>query len=252
MDEILEIVAELGVKLHPDRIEAIAGKIASLGSFNDFFRAKSSFGPNVDNMLIQRFERAWQKYSYIKPSELSIALRSSSWTSSLHNMKSSVELVWTGPSTGVVPVRHTEQVLCQVIRSSTKKLYIVSYVAHKVDIIIRELCNAAERGVSINLIFEASTEHGGAVSFDSVRTMQKTVSTANIFVWEKTGPSVGSVHAKCAVADGQLSFITSANFTTAAMERNMELGVLVEGGHIPVNLERHLEALIYTGTVQKV
>lgn len=252
MNEILQIVAELGMKLHPDRIEAIAGKIASLGSFNDFSRAKSSFGPNVDNMFIQRFERAWQKYSYIGPAELSIALRSSSCTSSLHNMKSSVELVWTGPSTGVVPVRHTEQVLCQVIRSSTKKLYIVSYVAYKVDTIIRELCDAAERGVNINLIFESSTEHGGTVSFDSVGAMKKTVSTANMYVWKKTGQTVGSVHAKCAVADGKLSFITSANFTAAAMERNMELGVLVEGGHIPQNLERHLEALIYTGTVQKV
>lgn len=252
MNEIFQIVAELGMKLHPDRIGAIAEKIASLGSFKDFSRAKTSFGPNADNILILRFERAWQKHSHITPAELSIALRSSSWTSSLHNMKSSVELVWTGPSTGIVPIRHTEQVLCQVIRSSVKKLYIVSYVAYKVETIIHELCNAAERGVSINLIFESSTEHGGTVSFDSVEAMKKTVSTANIYVWKKTGQLVGSVHAKCAVADGQISFITSANFTAAAMERNMELGVLVEGGHIPQNLERHLEALIVTGTVQRV
>lgn len=252
MNEIFRIVAELGMKLHPERIDAIATKIETLGSFKDFSKSKSSFGPNVDSMLIQRFERAWQNSSHVKPAELSIALRSSSYTSSMHNMKSSSELVWTGPSTGIVPVRHTEQVLCQVIRSATKKLYIVSYVAHKVESIVRELNKAADRGVSINFILESSTEYGGAVSFDSVGVMKKSISTANVYVWKKNDQVVGAVHAKCAVADGKLSFITSANFTASAMEKNMELGVLIDGGHIPESLEHHLEALIYTGLVQKV
>ena len=66
------------------------------------------------------------------------------------------------------------------------------------------------------------------------------------------GRPIGSVHAKCAVADDRIAFLTSANLSEAAMERNMELGVLVRGGHLPEELHRHLEALVKTGVVTRV
>ena len=58
-----------------------------------------------------------------------------------------------------------------------------------------------------------------------------------------------AVHAKCAVADSKLAFITSANLTTAAMERNMELGMLIRGGSVPQQLRQHLAALVNTKVV---
>jgi hypothetical protein len=44
----------------------------------------------------------------------------------------SVELVWTGPDVGVVPLRRTEQVVLQVIDSSSERLLIVSYAVFNV------------------------------------------------------------------------------------------------------------------------
>ncbi|MGG1940446.1 DISARM system phospholipase D-like protein DrmC [Paenibacillus polymyxa] len=252
MSEVFQVIAELSLKLHPDRLEAIAVKIGSLDSYKDFQKARSSFGPGVDPIIIERLELAWEKSKRIRPSELAAAIRGAYWASRLHKTRSSAELVWSGPSTSIVPVRHTEQVLGQVIRSASNRLYLVSYVAYKVDSIVNELISATERGVSINMILESSKEHGGTVDYDSVKAMKNSVPAAKIYVWKKTGQSVGSVHAKCVVADGELSFITSANFTAAAMERNMELGVLVKGGPIPHNLDRHIEALIYTGLVQGI
>jgi phosphatidylserine/phosphatidylglycerophosphate/cardiolipin synthase-like enzyme len=35
------------------------------------------------------------------------------------------------------------------------------------------------------------------------------------------------LHAKCIIVDGRMSFVSSANFTHAAQERNIEVGVLV-------------------------
>ena len=43
----------------------------------------------------------------------------------------------------------------------------------------------------------------------------------------------GLMHVKAAVADSRVAFLTSANLTEAALERNMELGVLIRGGHLP-------------------
>jgi phosphatidylserine/phosphatidylglycerophosphate/cardiolipin synthase-like enzyme len=78
--------------------------------------------------------------------------------------------------------------------------------------------------------------------------MRSIFPSINLYAWSQeketiTGYLPGAVHAKCAVADGEMTFITSANLTNAAMEYNMELGVLVTGGDLPKELHRHLESL---------
>ena len=65
-------------------------------------------------------------------------------------------------------------------------------------------------------------------------------------------PAGHVVHAKCAVADDCIAFITSANLTTAAMEKNVELGVLIRGGDLPVRLEQHLRSLVVSEILKKV
>ena len=168
-----------------------------------------------------------------------------------------MELVWTGPSTGQVPVRHTEQVLCEVIEAAKRRLFLVSFVAYEVDSIIRALHGAIGRQVQIDVLLESSDKHGGRVTYDSVKAMKSILPSIDVYVWSSNRKSLpgqlsGAVHAKCAIADGELAFITSANLTSAAMERNMELGVLVKGGELPIELHRHLEALISTKVIEKV
>lgn len=60
---------------------------------------------------------------------------------------------------------------------------------------------------------------------------------------------------KVAAADGNTCFITSANLTGYAMERNMEAGVLISGGgggHIPRLLDDHLRSLVNTRLITPV
>ena len=54
----------------------------------------------------------------------------------------------------------------------------------------------------------------------------------------------GKVHAKVAVCDEAICFVSSANLTGHAMEKNMEAGVLIRGGSLPMKLQNHLEALV--------
>ena len=54
---------------------------------------------------------------------------------------------------------------------------------------------------------------------------------------------------KVAVADGRMCFITSANLTGHAMEKNMEAGVLISGGRIVKLLDEHLRSLVDTKIV---
>jgi len=257
MDDLLAVIAELGLELHPERISTVASKIEKLGSVEQFALTRSNFGPNVDKKLVGRLERAWRNNKDTSPSEVASALRGASAAAILKENRGAVELVWTGPSTGQVPIRHTEQVLCEVIEVAKRRLFLVSFVAYEVDSIIQALGGAIGRQVQIDVLLESSDKHGGRVTYDSVKAMKCNFPSIDVYVWSSDRKSLpgqlsGSVHAKCAVADGELAFITSANLTSSAMERNMELGVLVKGGELPFELHRHLEALISTKVIEKV
>jgi cardiolipin synthase A/B len=258
MTDIWDVVAELAFTLHPNRVMAIAAKIESLRSSSEFASARSAFGPNIDVKLIQRLENAWMAQAPMKPAELAAALRGASSTARLAEHREAVELVWSGPSTGLVPVRHTEQVLCEVIELATKRLFIVSFVAYEISSVISALKEAVERKVRVEILLESSTASGGIVTTDSVKTMRNSVPGADLYIWSTDAdqpgprPANASVHAKCIVADANVAFVTSANLTSSAMERNMELGVLVRGGSLPDSLHRHLDALVATGVVKKV
>jgi len=56
-----------------------------------------------------------------------------------------------------------------------------------------------------------------------------------------------SLHAKCVVVDNAISFVSSANFTEAAQERNIEVGLLIRSAPLAARLERHFTALISQG-----
>ncbi len=163
----------------------------------------------------------------------------------------STELVWTGPTTPFVSARRTEQALLQVINAADHSLFITSFVAYDVSTIVKALNSASDRGVTISMLLELSQEHGGSISFDAIGKMRELVPSARLYAWrEKADAFVdGRVHAKVAVADGSTCFITSANLTGYAMDRNMEAGLLVSGGHVPRLLEQHLQSLVDTKIV---
>ena len=59
------------------------------------------------------------------------------------------------------------------------------------------------------------------------------------------------LHAKCVVVDGRTAFVSSANFTEAAQERNIEVGVLVRSEVIADRLITFFAALISTGAARR-
>ncbi len=56
-----------------------------------------------------------------------------------------------------------------------------------------------------------------------------------------------ALHAKCVVVDGREALVTSANFTAAAQERNIELGLLVDSSAVAGQIEEHFYSLIRLG-----
>ncbi|KAA1054427.1 putative phospholipase protein [Azospirillum argentinense] len=165
-----------------------------------------------------------------------------------------IELVWTGPSSTLIATRKTEQALLQVIDASEHRLFITSFVVYDIRSIMAALERAIDRGVQVSMLLEASEAHGGGISIDGIAKMKSVLPSAKIFSWVDRGDRFvgGKVHAKVAVADECFCFISSANLTAYAMEKNMEAGVLIRGGATPQRLHRHLEALGTTHVIVEV
>lgn len=255
MADLWDSVASLAVALHRDRIEAIAAAISGFDSWAQFDENRAAFGPGTDPALISGFKSAWANSPEVNGWQISSALKAATCAAALSEAAERIDLVWTGPKTGLIPTRNTEQAIREVIDQAERRLFIVSYVFHNAASIVEGLNAATERGVLVRILLESSIAQGGATSGDGLGAMRRAVPKAELYIWEPTekakiaGSLSASVHAKCAVADSFIAFVTSANLTSAAMERNMELGVLVRGGTTPTRLHAHLNALVSTGAI---
>ena len=61
-----------------------------------------------------------------------------------------------------------------------------------------------------------------------------------------------ALNAKCVVVDGQKALVTSANFTEAAQERNIEAGLMVDTPLVAERIERHFRRLIERKYLQRL
>ena len=55
------------------------------------------------------------------------------------------------------------------------------------------------------------------------------------------------MHAKLAVADRSVLFVTSANLTLSGVGKNIEAGLLIRGGVAPARAAEHVDALRASG-----
>lgn len=253
MRQLLDAVSALVRQVSPEKIESISSKFRSAPPGGADAALTGLVGSPAAAKAIGQLITVWKKTS-VSSTELAAMLLAAKHVLVQNEAEQSIELVWTGPTTPFVAARRTEQALLQVINGARKTLFITSFVAYDVSTIVKALNAAAARGVAISMLLELSQDHGGTISFDVIGKMSLLVPAAKLYAWrDKADPfSDGRVHAKVAVADGRVCFITSANLTGHAMEKNMEAGVLISGGRIPERLDAHLTALFHTNVVTRV
>lgn len=188
---------------------------------------------------MSRLVDAWRSAPPVDGAGLALALRSAVGARIAARADSEVEVVWTGPQ-GELNVRLTYAVVLEVISAAKQRLTLVSFAAHGVHEVADALRRAASSGVVVRLILDAGTN--AAQAFSGCEGIA-------IYTWPPTRlpdhhPGHASLHAKAAVADASVAFVTSANLTDYALERNLELGLVVRGGEVPRLLSRHFDGLI--------
>lgn len=253
MDELLDAIAALVSLVSPEKVQAVAARVRRTDANKAATALPSVVGTPVASTVVEQLAAAWQN-TKVGSDELASMLIAASHVYAKAASEQSTELVWTGPTTPFVSARRTEQALLQVINSAEQSLFITSFVAYDVSSIVKALNAANDRGVVISMLLELSQDHGGSITFDAIGKMRTLVPAAKLYAWHEKSDlfADGRVHAKVAVADGRMCFITSANLTGHAMEKNMEAGVLISGGNVPRLLQDHLQSLVDIKLVSRV
>jgi len=246
----LDAVAAVVCLLSPEKVQAIATRIRRTKAGEAASTLSGVVGTPAAAGVVEQLIDAWLAAA-VSADELASMLLAASHVFTKAANQQSTELVWTGPTTPFVSARRTEQALLQVINAAQRNLFITSFVAYDVSTIVKALNAASGRGVVISMLLESSQDHGGSITFDALGKMKALLPAARLYAWRDKADrySDGCVHAKVAVAEGRMCFITSANLTGYAMEKNMEAGVLITGGHIPRLLNAHLQSLVDTNLV---
>ena len=214
--------------------------------------------PHQRSLVVAFLDRWRSEAGEIPPQAVAAALHTAVLADRQRREGQSVELVWTGPDVGVVPLRRTEQVVLQVIDSASERLLVVSYAVFNVPRIREALIRAADRGVAIHVVVESPDRIAGRNAYSTLAALGPTVAgRCGVYLWPieerfKGGAGKpGLLHVKCAVADGRWLFLSSANLTEQAFSINMELGVLITGGTTPAQVEGHFGKMIESGDLAK-
>jgi phosphatidylserine/phosphatidylglycerophosphate/cardiolipin synthase-like enzyme len=245
-----EAVGELAASLGPPRARALADGIEA-GLSDTALRGALPVSGYADGV------RAVRKYQVEDgvPDQVAVAyLRGVADGFARSAAAERVECVWSGPSSHVVPVRSTAQALVELIDGSVDELLLMTYSARPHPPVIDALIAARARGVRVSVVVETLQGAGGALAGTEPAATFRMVPGVELWHWPAAARTEqgAKMHAKIAVADRSVLFVSSANLTQSGVETNIEAGILVRGGPAPRRAAEHVTQLAAAGMLTRL
>lgn len=253
MNEIVTALVDCVRGMAPSHARALASAIERAASADEAHHAATTAVPNATyRQQASQILRLWERHPEMSGATLALALHTAVELLEQEHAAEVVEVVATGPSSPHVALRQTKAVLLSLIDEAQREVIVTSYAAYQVPDLVSALQRAANRGVLVRLILETKADSRGVLTFDAAHAF-RSLSGVELFAWPlEQREHGGRLHAKTAVADSSVAFVTSANLTGSAMEENLEVGVLLRGGQSPARLTEHFHALIASGVLRRV
>ena len=170
----------------------------------------------------------------------------------------SPDLVWSGPEVPGLHARDTRRVYEEMLGTAARSVWANTYVYFDGPRAFATLAGRMDLmpGLQVTLLMNIQRRRGDTTAEGQlVRRFADRFWTTD---WPgKARPRVfhdprsldldgpaGILHAKAVVADGEAVFMTSANLTDAALDRNIELGVLIRDRALAASVTSHFQGLI--------
>ena len=203
----------------------------------------------------------------VSPSQIALILRSFAAGRQVNpSVSELIDVVVSGPDVAAT-ARDTGVVIRQLFNKAKERVLAVGYAVHQGRSVFRDLADRldVDESLEATLCLEVRRE-----KTDTSLNSQVISRFVRHFVeneWPGTrlprlyydprslapaGPVHSALHAKCVVIDGREALVTSANFTEAAQERNIELGLLVNSPAAAGQIEEHFYSLIRNGHLERL
>lgn len=261
-DALSLTIARLVDEAAPETVRTLAATITRL-DWGTYDQARSALlSTTVPAQLRARAAAildAWQPVrGDLSPAALAAALRAALATA--HHLRANhhLEVLWSGPVVPGVALRRTDQALIEVIQAAQQRLLLVSFAVYPTPAIFAALDAALARGVALTVVVERYEADGAPMAYDTIQALGTIAQRSTIYLWPpEARPTdaagrMGRMHSKCALADRRVLFLSSANLTGAAMNSNMELGILISGGEIPQRVGAQFDQMIARGILRQV
>ncbi|MGI8802084.1 MAG: DISARM system phospholipase D-like protein DrmC [Solirubrobacteraceae bacterium] len=168
------------------------------------------------------------------------------------------DLVWSGPAVPGLQARDTRRVYEELVAGAERSIWVSTFAYYDGRQAFRTLAARMDEApaVQVTLLLNIQRRPGDTTAADAV------VARFAERFWTQDWPGerrpsvfydprslgsaghIGVLHAKAVVVDDQAAFVTSANLTEAAFDRNVEVGVLSRERTLAASLTRHFRVLI--------
>ena len=172
-----------------------------------------------------------------------------------------MELVMTGPEPLGTLIRDTAVVVRQMFQNATRSICICGFAVYQGKDIFAALASRMQSvpELAVRMYLNIERPHGDLTASEIlIAKFQKrfretqwpeTVRFPEIYfdprpLSAEDGSKSACLHAKFVIADSRQVFISSANLTEAAQQRNIEAGVLSESSSLARDIESHFQKLI--------
>jgi len=168
------------------------------------------------------------------------------------------DLVWSGPEVPGLHARDTRRVYEELLGSAERSVWASSYAyfdgPRAFEVLARRMDTTPE--LRVTLLLNIQRRRGDTSAPDALvrrfadrfwGTDWPGESKPRVFYDPRSlelGGPAGVLHAKAVVADEEAVFITSANLTEAAFDRNIEMGLLVRDPALAASVCTHFRGLI--------
>jgi phosphatidylserine/phosphatidylglycerophosphate/cardiolipin synthase-like enzyme len=175
-------------------------------------------------------------------------------------------LVWSGPESTVSESRDTAVVVEELFAHAGRSVLVSSYVVQKGTTVFRALAQRMTERPDLHVQLFLHVGRKPRDTRDESQLLRE-FAAALAPIWASSrrpevyyDPRSLSVdravqaawHAKCVIADDDQAFITSANFTEWAQQRNVEAGVLIRDRHFAGQLRRQFHGLVQSKQVRRL
>lgn len=181
--------------------------------------------------------------------------------------RSALDLVWTGPEAAGMACRDTGVVVSELFSTAHREVLVAGYAVYQGKKVFKALADRMERVPELKVRLFLDVHRG-----------QKDTTAPEVLVLrfarefrDKQWPGArlpevyfdpravelndgprASLHAKCVVIDDQTAFVSSANFTEAAQQRNIELGLLIKDAGLASAIAGRFRRLAELGVLLRV